>query len=322
MKPSNTNAAAYLAAILYASIIGFSFLFVKMTVTAANPLDVLAHRFAIGWFAVAVPFLFGWVRLRFTWGDIRRLLPLGLLSPVLFFAFQAFGLMSASSSEAGIILAMVPLFTAPIASFFLKERTNGIQKLSILLSVAGVIFIFAMKGGAGFSIKNVTGLILLLLSAFSMAGFSVLARPLTRKYTPLEISFVTMGMGFVLFGIAALFRHGTSGTLNIFLQPFADTKYLLALLYLGILSTVITSLLSTYALTRLEASKVSVFNNLSTLISIMAGALVLHEELTVAHIIGTVMIITGVLGTNFGRLPWRRRPEVAALNMEKKSRGV
>ncbi|MFE4710488.1 MULTISPECIES: DMT family transporter [unclassified Paenibacillus] len=319
MKSRNSNTSAYLAAILYASIIGFSFLFVKMTVTEANPLDVLAHRFAIGWIAVAVPFLFGWVRLRFTWSDVRRLLPLGLLSPVLFFALQAFGLMSASSSEAGIILAMVPLFTAPIAAFFLKERTNLIQKLSILLSVSGVIFIFAMKGGAGWSGGSVVGLVLLVLSALSMAGFSVLARPLTRKYTPLEISFVTMAMGFILFAAAALIRHGTAGSLNLFFQPFADSKYLLALLYLGILSTVISNMLSTYALGRLEASKVSVFNNLSTLISIIAGALILHEELTVAHIIGTVMIIIGVLGTNFGKLPWKRRTAIIPLNVKKET---
>lgn len=318
MKVQQRSAAAYLAVIMYASIIGFSFLFVKITVSLASPLDVLAHRFMIGWIAVAVPFLFGWVRLRFTWSDILRLLPLGLLSPVLFFAFQAFGLMSASSSEAGIIMATVPLFTIPIAAFFLKERTNTFQKLSILLSVAGVIFIFVMKGGAGLNKDNIGGLALLMLSSLSMAGFGVLARPLSRKYTPLEISFVTMAMGCILFAAISLFNHGSAGTLKEWIQPFGELKYLLSLLYLGILSTVVSNLLSTFALSRLEASKVSVFNNLSTLISIMAGALVLNEKLTSAHIIGTVMILVGVLGTNFGRFPWRRRSPGVSLGSEHK----
>lgn len=308
MKLRHSKAAAYMAAIGYATIIGFSFLFVKQTVTMANPLDVLAHRFLLGFAAVGIPFLFGWIRFSFSLRDIWRLLPLGLLSPVLFFALQAYGLLSASSSEAGIILAMVPLLTTPFAAFFLKERTSSIQKLSILLSVSGVVYIFVMKGGAGWSKDNLSGLILLLLSALSLAGYSVLARPLTKKYTPVEIALVTMGMGFVIFNVAALFRHGAAGDMEAFLKPFTEPQYVIALMYLGILSSLGSTLLSNYALSQLEASKVSVFNNVSTIISMLAGALILHEKLTSAHLIGTFLIIAGVLGTNMGRVRVKNRP--------------
>lgn len=292
------NVAAYIAAIAYATIIGFSFLFVKLTVTAAHPLDVLAHRFSIGLIVVAIPFLFGWVHIQFLLRDLRKIIPLGLFSPVLFFAFQTYGLINTSSSEAGIIQATVPIFTLLLASYFLKERTSLIQKLSLILSVAGVVLIFAMKGGSGLNTMNLGGISLLVLSALSFAGYSVLARPLAKKYDPKEITFITMGMGFIVFLTASLVRHTVEGTISTFFQPFTHPTYVLALLYLGVLSSVGTTLLSSFALSRLEASKVSVFSNLSTLISIMAGALILHENVTIYHLVGTIMIIAGVLGTN------------------------
>nr|WP_251037879.1 EamA family transporter [Paenibacillus albidus] len=58
--------------------------------------------------AVSIPFLFGWVHVRFTVRDIWRVVPLGLFSPVLFSAFQIYGLINTSSSEAGVIQATIP----------------------------------------------------------------------------------------------------------------------------------------------------------------------------------------------------------------------
>ncbi|WP_042164438.1 DMT family transporter [Paenibacillus gorillae] len=296
MNTTRVNVSAYLAAIAYAVIIGFSFLFVKVTVAAAHPLDVLAHRFSIGLIAVAIPFLLGWVRIRIKLRDIWRIAPLALFSPVLFFFFQTYGMINASSSEGGIILATVPIFTLLLASFFLKERTSLVQKLSLFLSVAGVVFMFMMKDGLDTS--NFKGLLLLLLSAVSFAGYSVLTRPLAQKYAPMEITLVTTGIGFIVFLSVSLIRHTAEGTLQSFFQPFAQPSYVLALFYLGVVSSVGTTLLSSFALSRLEASKVSVFSNLSTLISIMAGALILNERITIYHVIGAIMIIVGVLGTN------------------------
>lgn len=307
MNTTRNRTYAYIAAVVYAAIIGLSFLFVKMTVTIAHPLDVLAHRFALSLIVVSIPVLFGWIKINLRLADLWRIIPLGLLSPVLFFAFQAFGLVTSNSSEAGIIQAMVPVFTLVLASVFLKERTSIVQKISLLLSVAGVIFIFTMKG-SGMSMSNMQGIVLLLLSAISFAGYGVLARPLTRKYKPLELTWVTLMVGCVVFNTIALIRHAYTGSMAAYIQPLGDISYLGALAYLAILSTMVSTLLSSYALTHLEASRVSVFSNLSTLISIAGGALILHEPVRGYHYIGAILIIIGVLGTNMSV----RKPELAS----------
>ncbi len=305
---SRSRGWAYAAALAYALIIGFSFLFVKITVAVALPLDVLAHRFLLSVLVMAIPVSLGWIRVSIRLADLKRILPLALLSPVLFFSFQIFGLLHASSAEAGIIQATVPIFTMLLAAYFLKERTHLMQKLSLLLSVSGVVLIFALQGGAGWSADHLGGMLLLMGSALSFAGYGVLARPLTRMYNPLELTWVTMIVAAVLFNIAAGVMHLVQGDMSGYIKPLAQPDYWMSLLYLGVLSSLGTTLLSSYALSILKATQMSVFSNFATITSMIAGAVILHEQLRYYHVIGALLIIVGVLGTNWNRQRRQTKP--------------
>ncbi|MFT0802681.1 DMT family transporter [Bacillus swezeyi] len=290
------NKSAYLAALLYAFIIGFSFFFIKLALTTAGPVDILAHRFTIAFLAALFPLLFGWVNIRLRFKDVLVILPLALFYPVMFFAFQVFGLVYTSSSEAGIIQAAIPIFTMILASYVLKERFTKRQFFFTVLSAAGVACIFFMKNAdAGGS--DLRGAALILLSALSSAGYSVLARKMTRSFSSLEITYVTICAGFLFFNGIAGVEHMANGTLTGFFTPYTDPVFLLAILYLGVLSSLATSFLSNYALSKIEAAKISMFNHLATLVTILAGILWLGETLEWFHFIGSVMIITGIIGT-------------------------
>lgn len=281
-------------------------MFGKLALTVATPLDSLAHRFTVSFIAATSPVLFGWVKLQIKPRDVLAILPLAVLYPTMFFAFQAFGLQFTTSAEAGIIHATVPIFTMIAAAYFLKERTTMLQKLSTLLSVAGVIFIFVMKGTT-IDLTNMKGTLLILLSALALAGYSVLARKLTLKLKVFAMTYVMTTIGFLVFNLMAVGQHLAQGTLSRYFEPFASPVFLVSILYLGVLSSLISSLLSNYALSKLEASKVSVFNHLATLVSIVGGFVFLNEQLAYYHMIGAAVIIAGVLGTNAGT--WRGRKE-------------
>ncbi|QAT39821.1 DMT family transporter [Clostridium sp. JN-9] len=289
---------AYLAAFINALIIGFSFLFVKLALTVTDPLNILAHRFTVAFVAASIPVIFGWTRLHITFKDILPILPLSLFYPVMFFTFQTFGLQYISSSEAGIITAVIPIFTMILASLFLKEYSSLQQKASLLLSVSGVIYIFVMKG-INFKSASFSGTILILLSALSSAGYNVLARKFTKKYKVLDLTYMMSFIGFLSFNIISIADHIIKGTINVYFKPFASPLFVISILYLGVLSSLITSLLSNYALSKIQASNMSVFGNLSTLITMIAGVIFLNESLSYYHIIGAVMIIAGIIGMNF-----------------------
>ncbi|WP_152669162.1 DMT family transporter [Paenibacillus sp. DMB20] len=296
--PGNSKASAYAAAIANALIIGLSFLFVKIALDSADPLDALAHRFTISFAAVLIPVLFGWLKIHIRFRDVVRILPVAIFYPALFFGFQVFGLMYSTSSEGGIIMALSPIFTVLLAGIFLKEQTTVWQKYAVLLSVTGVIYIFVMKG-TSVDLANFKGLALLVLSTISMAIYSVMARTMTKQFKPLELTFVMLLIGFLFFNAISLVNHAWNGSLNEYVQPLTVPSFVLSTLYLGVLSSFVTSLLSNFALSRIEASQMSVFGNLATLISMLAGVLFLQEELGYYYIIGAVMIVAGVLGVNF-----------------------
>lgn len=294
----NKNGLAYLAAVGYAIVIGLSFLFTKLTLDVAEPIDILAHRFTVSFVAITIPVLFKWVKVDYNKERIKKIIPLAIVYPMLFFGFQTFGLQYATSSEAGILLASAPVFTLILATYFLKEKSTRLQKLSVILSVIGVIYISVMKGSS-LDINNIKGIILLVLSALCMAGYSVMARELTKEFTAIELSFIMVLISFISFNLLAIGRHLINGTINTYFIPFTNTNFIISILYLGVLSTLGTSLLTNYVLSKIEASKMSVFANLGTVISIVAGVVFLNESIYYYHIIGSVLIVGGVLGTNF-----------------------
>ncbi|PER23830.1 EamA family transporter [Bacillus cereus] len=289
---------AYLSALLYSFIIGFSFMFVKLALTVTSPLDTLAHRFTVAFVAASIPIVFGFIKLNGSFKNILALLPLAIFYPALFFAFQAFGLVYTSSSEAGIIQAAIPIFTMILASYFLKEYTNTWQKISVLISVIGVIYIFIMNG-IGTDETSFIGVILILLSALSSAFYNVLARKMTKKFKLMDLTYTMTVIGFISFNSIAIASHISKGTITAYFKPFTNGTFLVSILYLGLLSSLLTALLLNYSLSYIEAAKISVFSNLSTLITIIAGVIFLHEQISYYHIIGTIMIIFGIIGTNF-----------------------
>ena len=143
----NENTKAYLAALSFSAIIGFSFLFTKIALGYASPLTNLAHRYTIAALVMVVLHQTKHIKVSLSRKDILSILPMSLFYPLLFFIFQSFALKDISSSEAGILQALVPaFFTLLLASAFLKEKTSLLQKFFLFLSVAGVVFIFLSKG--------------------------------------------------------------------------------------------------------------------------------------------------------------------------------
>ncbi|MFK4471073.1 drug/metabolite transporter (DMT)-like permease [Paenibacillus sp. RC73] len=264
----------------------------------AHPMDTLTYRFAASFIVLSIPVALGWVKLSYRGKPIFKALLLALMYPLGFFTLQAFGLQHATSAEGGIMYAFTPVVTMIIASLFLKETTTLLQKLSIFLSVFGVVFIFIMKGSS-FSLSNLGGLSMLFLTCVAFAGYSVLARSLSKHFSPAEISYFMMGIGFITFLVVSLTKHIQGGTLSQFVTLSGNGIFVLSIIYLGVVASLITSLTANYALSKIEASKMSVFTNLSTIVSIAAGALFIGEEITVYHLIGSLLIIAGVIGTNY-----------------------
>lgn len=307
----------YLLAVLNAIILGLSFFFTKTALSVADPIDILMYRFSLSFMVVSIPVLFRWFTVQYRKKSLKRIAFISLLYPILSFSLQAYGLVYATSAEGGIVFALTPIVTALLASLFLKEQTTFLQKGLILLSVGGVMYIFLMKEveNTGFHLSSYIGFILLFLSVLSLAGYSVMSRSLSKESTPLSLSFMMMACGAVFFTVVSFVRHSLDHTLKELLVPLTNMQFLFSVVYLGILSSLVTSLLTNYTLSKIEASKLSVFSNLSTIVSIVAGAIFLNEAVFYYHWIGFVMIIVGIVGVNMVNKPKKESIEVYSNNL-------
>jgi drug/metabolite transporter (DMT)-like permease len=138
----------------------------------------------------------------------------------------------------------------------------------------------------------------MLVSTLSYAGYNVMARKMTKCYSLFSMSYIMLLIGFVSFNGVAMGNHLIQGTLFQYFQAYAHPVFLLSVLFLGIFASFLTFFLSNFALSEIDASKFSIFTNLTTILSIFSGAFFLHEPLYYYHYIGALLVIVGVIGVN------------------------
>ncbi|MDD3622917.1 MAG: DMT family transporter [Methanofollis sp.] len=305
----NTRSCAYLAAVLNAFFIGLSFLFVKESLDSAEPLTTLAFRFTLAFLVLLALAAVGVIRVHLPKENYGDLLVLLLAQPVLFFSLQAFSLLYISSSEAGIIEAITPVFVGILGIVILGEWVNAKQFICFIISIAGIASLFLMEGNGEGGIDTL-GLVLALLSVCATSLYIVMGRRLSRTIDPVSLTFLMMLFGCVVFLAAAVGCEGLDphGALML----LGDTDFLTEILYLALFTSVATSFLAMYGLRELEAARVGIIQNLSVVVSVAAGVLVLHEPFLIYHAIASLLIVAGVVFANYYADPEEVESEVAA----------
>ncbi|MDO5714298.1 MAG: DMT family transporter, partial [Tissierellia bacterium] len=295
MKQNRT--LGYLAALGYASIIGFSFIFVKGIINHADVIDVLAIRFILSFIPLLIAYPFMKHQCTYTKERVLTLLKVGVFYPFIFFVAQTFALNLSSSIEVGAVQATAPIFTLILAGIFLKEKTNSLQKISVIICVSGVMYIMLMK-----FLKNTApdfrGMAVAFIGTIGFSIYTVITKKIKKDYNNYEMLFVIVGESALVLTLISLIKNVSAGTLSNYVTPFTSKEFVIGIIYLAFLSTLMSGFLINFALSNIDASKMIVFNNLGTVIQILAGVIILKETLYPSHIIGSILIILGILGVN------------------------
>ena len=283
-----------LAAIAFSVIVGFSFLFVKVTLSYENQSLILAQRFLFAFLSIFIFYMIRPVNLRLNRKERLTVLIISLFYPIMFFSTQILGLSRTTVTEAGIIQATVPAVTVLLASIILKERVSKTQMGGILLSMIGVVFLQFMGSNGNYEF-NLIGNLLIIASVFATAIWQILSKRTNKTISTIQIVMYVITIGFLFFNT---FYFVSGGTIGEYISSLGTLKYLGSILFLGVLSTFGTALLSIFAISKLPVIQVTVFNNVATLITVLSGILILNEPFHYYHIIGAIIIISGVLIVN------------------------
>lgn len=237
-------------------------------------------------------------------GVFRRhagpLLLLAVTGVAFFNTFIYAALHFTSATNVSVLEAVIPVATAVLSAWLLRERLRWVQWAGVLVSLCGAVWVVRAGAGGGLSGWNFGDLIMV-GAILTWALYSIAV----RRYLHL---FPEYGALLVMSVLAALL-----------LAPFVAAEWLSSgvppalgqgavwagLGYLGLFPAFIALLLYNRAVATLGASQAAVFLNFLPVVTMLGAFVFLGEDITLGQVLGAVLVITGVLLTTRTA---RRRP--------------
>ena len=108
---------------------------------------------------------------------------------------------------------------------------------------------------------------------------------------------------FGIFNIIVWIRAAIKGDVHSLLDPVTHPQFLISIAFLGIFCILLSAQFMAYMLAHMEIVQSTIFGNASTAISILAGAILLGEPLTIHHIVCALLILAGVIGLALAPAP-------------------
>lgn len=225
--------------------------------------------------------------------DVPRLLLLGLINiPINQLSFLS-GLKHTTAPNASLLYALTPTFVFIIAVLFYGEQASRKKLLGIALALTGTVVVL-FERGITFNSDFFLGNIIVLGASISWALYTMLGKGFILKYGPFYATALSMFSGFVLYiPVFLLFPIETS------IADVTATNWL-QLFYIGVITSGLGYGLWYYALSKIEASKVAVFNNCQPIFTTLLAILFLQQMPSSFFIIGGIVAMLGVVLTQRG----------------------
>ena len=272
--------------LLLALMWGLSIPITKLGLGSIPPMTLTALRFM-----VAVPLMMFLAR-RELWIPARAVLPiigLGVMGITLGNVAQSFGVQGTSASVATILSATIPLFIVILAAIRFRQPVTPLQWSGLLTAFFGIALV-AVGSGPGvddMSRTTVSGVVLMLISAVGIAIYYIWSAELTEKYGLMPVAAWNMLVG--LLTVLPLAGWEMSR------QPVDVTaQALAAVIYLGVVVTVIGLILWLYLLKVVPARIAASVQYLQPVFGIGASAFLFGDELGLLFAAGVILVLAGL----------------------------
>jgi drug/metabolite transporter (DMT)-like permease len=266
---------------------GATWVVIKIGLSESPPFFGAAFRFMVASILLATIAWLGRRRLVRDWANLRWILLSGLFMYFGSYAAVYYSEQYIDAALAAILFASFPFFVAIGAHFHLPgERLTGLKFLGLIVGFAGVAVIF---GGGVTRPEPETwwAMLLMLMSPFCSAIAAIIVKRYLTQHNPVVLNFMQMVVGFaVLMVMATIYED-----LADFHWSFVSVG---AVLFLGIFGSAFTFVTYYHLLKTMEATKLSLIAFATPVTAAFFGWLLLDERLTLASIIGAIMVFIGI----------------------------
>ena len=287
---------------------GVSFVASKVVLTQITPLTYMGVRFLIASVLLAGVMLVRG-RPRFSRRTHVMIGFTAAAEPVAYFLFESYGIRLISATTASLIIATIPLAVMVMAAIFLGERIGRGGVAAVVLSVTGIVLLVVGEPAAGSGVVEVAGsrgvpgsdgvdgidgariigILLVVGAVFSAATYITLARNLTQRHDPVNLTVVQTWWGAGVFSALWIAQTPSSRSLATL-----TTSGWWAIAFLAVGATVVAFLLYNWALRFERAGRAALYINAIPVVTAVTGWLVLGERLAALQWAGGALVLVSV----------------------------
>jgi len=203
----------------------------------------------------------------------RRAVLLGLFEPALAYTGDLLGLARTSAANGALLSGLESVFIVLLAAVFLRERITGRIAAALALALAGVATLEGTGSFAGAGLGD----LLVLAGVFSAAAYTIVARGIGDESDPLTVTACQFTTATILILPAVALVWATHAETA---PSHVAARFWLAAIFL----------LYNYAIARVRAAPASVIVNLIPVFGLASAVLWLGDSLTVARVLGAILI--------------------------------
>lgn len=293
-KHNQQTLTAYIAIIFSMIFWGISFVWTKELLNNNFPVFlILTIRLSISAILMLITFTLIKKLEKIQKEDIFKFILLAFFEPFLYFIGENFSMQYVDASFAAIMIALLPI-ASPLALFiFNKEKIGWNLLVGVVISIIGItIMSINPEGQIQISWE---GVLLLLLAVFAGAGYSVILSKLIHKYNPFTITTYQNVLGiFYFLPCLLIFDLGKISSITWSFNSITS------LILLAVFCSSGAFMLYSYGAKIISVIKVSVFTNAIPVVTIIAAVILGQEAFSLPKILGIVIVVMGLLFSQFG----------------------
>ena len=267
---------------------GSCFVLTKEMLTTYTAIQIIPLRMALAYVTL-------WVlrpkTLKLPRKDELMFILIGVTGGSLYFFLQNTALSYTYAANVSILVALAPILTVILAQLFSRsgERLGKYVYIGAVIAIVGVVLV-VLNGQLTFHL-NPLGDFIALGAAFMWALYSILIKKYTEQYDNFLVTRRVMLWAFLTSVPLMLVTDGMLDLRPLFTTP----RILLSWLFLGVFGNAVCFAIWNVAFKRLGVVITNNYLYASPFVTLAAGYLILHEEITLMSIIGAVLITAGVI---------------------------
>jgi drug/metabolite transporter (DMT)-like permease len=228
-----------------------------------------------------------------TRADWARLVWLGIVGHCLYQYFFVGGLAQTSVTNGALLVSSTPIVITLFSAVSGREHIGALHWAGTLLSLLGIYIVIG--GGAHVSAATLRGDAMLVAAVVCWALYTIGARPLMVRHSPVGVTALSMLIGTLLYVPLAAPALGRVAWGSVSMATWGK------LVYSSLFAICVAYTIWYAAVRAIGSARTSVYSNLLPIVAMLTAYIWLHEPIGAAKLGGAGAVLGGIALTRLGQ---------------------